>query len=120
MKSDAELWAEVHRQFAYHRKKHDPDAQSAMDRVAMKCLGASKRRSFNPTNCTISETTLTSAQLAELLIYHTRSNPRRMDGPIVVLRIDGRSLAIDGNSRANAWKAGQYAGPFTAIVVEPR
>ena len=119
MKSSSELWKDIHGSFEYHRKSHDPDAQSAMDRVAMKCLGAAEKRSFNPTNCAVREEVLSPGALKNLAIYHERSSPIRMEGPIVILRIDGRDVVIDGNTRANAWKTGKYPGPFTAIFVEP-
>jgi hypothetical protein len=95
MSHGAELWKQIHGSFEYHRKAQDSDAQSGMDRVAMKCLGTSERRSFNPSNCTVHAEILSVVVLNQLVIYHTRSDPKRMDGPIVVLRIGGRGVVID-------------------------
>jgi len=106
--------------FEYHRKGTDPNAQSALDRIAMKCLGLSKPKSFNPGNCSIREENLSVNDLADLVVYHSRKRPKKMEGPIVVLVYNGRRFVIEGNTRTNSWRAGMYNGPFTALILEPK
>lgn len=115
-----ELWRQIHNSFEYHRKPTDPDAQSAMDRIAMKCLGLPVRRSFNATNCRVREELLSAASLFNLQTYHNRTTPHPLgDGPVVVLAYDGAKVVIDGNNRVNSWRADNQKGPFRAIFVEP-
>lgn len=106
--------------FEYHRKDADQNAQSALDRIAMKCLGLSERKSFNPDNCSIREENLSLGNLGDLVVYHDRTRPKKMAGPIVVLVYNGRRFVIEGNTRANSWRARMYKGPFTALILEPR
>ena len=113
------MWSTVFESFEYHRKAEDPNAQSALDRVAMKCLGLAQRKSFNPNNCSIREELLSPERLREIVVFHSRNYPVKMEGPIVILAYEGRSFAIEGNTRTNAWRAGKFGGPFTAVVLEP-
>lgn len=86
----------------------------------MKCLGLAVRKPFNRTNCSIREEVLSVDAIRQLVVYHNRDRPANMEGPIVVLIYDGRRFVIEGNTRTNAWRAGQYGGPFTALVLEPK
>lgn len=118
MSDPEELWRQIRESFEWHRiRGFDSDAQAAMDRVAMKCLGYS----FNDTNCTVREETLdeTSLQKLKLRLGQT-SEPRRSGGPIVLLRYGGEMYVIDGNRRVNKWIKQKSKGPFRAIVVEPK
>jgi hypothetical protein len=119
MSSADEMWGMVRKSFEYHRRPADPNAQSALDRVAMKCLGLAERKSFHVGNCFIREETLSQEALWELVVYHDRDQPAKMEGPIVVLNYKGRPFVIEGNTRTNAWRKGKYAGPFTALILEP-
>ena len=119
MRSAAEMWGIVHASFEYHRKTQDPNAQSALERVAMKCLRLAERKSFNSSNCSIREETLSEVALRDLVVFHDRDQPKKMDGPIVVLKYEGRPFVIEGNTRTNAWRSGKYGGPFTALILEP-
>ena len=117
MSDTGELWRRIHESFEYHRKATDPDAQSAMDRIATKCIHSPTRRSFNANNCIVREELLSAASLHELKRYHSRAIPYHLNGPIVVLLYDGAKLVIEGNSRVNARIARQVEGPFSAIMV---
>ena len=120
MKGDSGLWHQVHAAFEFHRKKADPNAQAAMDRVAAKCIGSSTPVSFNATNCLLREELLSSVSLHELTLYHKRGTPYHRKAPIVVLLHKGKKIVIDGNTRVNAWIAHGDKGPFSAIIVEPK
>ena len=119
MSDTGELWRRIHKSFKYHRTDTDPDAQAAMDRIAMKCLGLTVPKSFNATNCTVREELLSTTYLRELKLYHQRANPYHLRGPIVVLLYGGAKVVIEGSTRVNAWIERKIKGPFTAIVVEP-
>ena len=117
MSDPVELWRQIHESFEWHRiKGFDSDAQAAMDRVAMKCLGYS----FNDTNCTVREELLKWASLHELKLRPGQTTePRRLGGAIVVLVYEGKRFVIDGSRRVNKWIKQKSKGPFRAIVVEP-
>ena len=119
MSDTVELWRQIHESFKCHITRIDSNAQAAMERVAMKCLGLTVRRSFNALNCTVREETLETASLHELKLYHPRAEPRHPGGPIVVLVYEGKKFVIDGNNRVSVWIKRKMKGPFTAIVVEP-
>jgi hypothetical protein len=114
------LWKQIYDSFKYHRTSSNPDAQSAMDRIAMKCLALPKRESFNPTTCTVWEGVLSADSLHDLKLYHRRSQPHHLEGPIIVLIHKGEKVVIEGNNRVNAWIERQLKGPFSVIFVEPR
>jgi hypothetical protein len=119
MKTAAEIWQVVHSLFEYHRLESDPDAQSALNRVASRELRLAVRQRFDSLNCSVRSEVLSSEALFHLDLAHGRSVPRRMEGPIVILQAGARRLVIEGNTRVNAWKAGRYEGPFSAIIIEP-
>lgn len=114
------LWTIVYESFSYHQQASDPDPQSALDRIAKKCLRLSERKSFNPTSCTITELKLSKRDLKDILVYHDRDVPIKMHGPIVLLSYDDKLYAIEGNTRTNAWRNGKYNGPFSAILLKSR
>lgn len=118
MKSASELWKVVYASFEYHRKPGDESAQAALDRIAKKCLGLNERKSFNPGNCSVCEVILTADELQSIEVYHSRNQPMRMEGPIVILVYGGIPYVIEGNTRINAWRANKYNGPFSAILLE--
>jgi hypothetical protein len=120
MNDSRELWCRIHESFKYHREATDPDAQAAMDRIATKCIRLSTRKSFNANNCAVREGLLEATSLHELRLYHSRAHPYHLNGPIIVLLYEGAKVVIEGNTRVNAWIAGQYPGPFEVIIVEPR
>jgi len=117
MSDPEELWRQIRESFEWHRiRGFDSDAQAAMDRVAMKCLGFS----FNPTNCTVREEMLKWASLHELKLRPGQTTePRDPGGAIVVLVYEGKRFVIDGNRRVNSWIKQKAPGPFKAILVEP-
>lgn len=120
MTDTEKLWKQIYDSFKYHRTSSNPNAQSAMDRIAMKCLGLPKRESFNPKTCTVREGILSADSLRDLKLYHPRNQPHHLNGPIVVLIYKGEKVVIEGNNRVNTWIARQLKGPFSAIFVEPR
>jgi hypothetical protein len=81
----AHILSRIHAQFAFHRQPTDADAQSAMDRVAQKCIGLLQRRSFNPGNCSVRQELLSRSMLDELQTYRQRLNPYPTNEPVVVL-----------------------------------
>ena len=113
------LWTKVFWSFSFHRKESDLDEQSALDRIAMKCLGLTERKSFNPKNCAIKEIELSGRDLAAIQVYHDRNTPIKIEGPIVLLLYNKLLYVIEGNTRTNAWRKGKFSGPFTAILLEP-
>ena len=116
MSDPEELWRQIHESFKWHRIRGiDSNAQAAMDRVAMKCLGFS----FNSTNCTVREEMLEAAALHELVLKHDSTKPFHLKDPIVVLLYQGKRFVIEGNNRVNTWIEQKFEGPFKAIVVEP-
>jgi hypothetical protein len=119
MEEAAGLWKAIYESFEYHRKDVDPDAQSAMNRVAMNCLHLSMRRSFDPSNCRVYSELLKPEQLHGLKRYHEREAPYHLRGPIVVLSFQGQPYVIEGNNRVNAWVNRQFRGPFSVIFVVP-
>jgi hypothetical protein len=119
MSEDIKLWQCIYNSFEYHRKESDHNAQAAMDRVAMKCIGLCDRRSFNPGNCTVREEILSADALQNLKLYHNRTNPYHLAGPIIVLLYGGQKVVIEGNTRVNEWISRKFKEPFSAIFVEP-
>jgi hypothetical protein len=113
------LWRRIHPSFEYHREATDCDAQTAMDRIASKCIRSSTRKSFNPSNCSVREDSLPASSLQNLKLYHSRANPYHLNGPIIILLYDQERVVIEGNNRVNAWLARQTKGPFSVITVEP-
>jgi hypothetical protein len=113
------LWQRIHAAFEGHRKRTDPTAQAALERIAEKCLGLPGRQSFNASNCLVREVELLPQELSDLRVYHSRDRPARDGGDIVLIRYQGCLVVLDGNNRVNRWRTQSVPGPFKAIVIEP-
>lgn len=121
MTSDQRIWQRIHIAFEAHRQQpHDVDAQTAFERVAQKTLGLAKRKVFNSDSCRVHEEDLLLTDLHDLRLYHTRQNPQRSDGPIVIIDTGNDRVVVDGNNRVNTWIAKETPGPFDAIIVTPQ
>ena len=118
MGDSEQIWRCIHAQFEFHRQPTDHDAQTAMDRIARKCLGLAERRSFDPTTCSVSEGAISKEALGELVVYHAKLHGYPSIKPIVVLTWSDRNVVIEGNKRVNRWRAANDNGPFPAIFVE--
>ena len=75
----AVLWRRIHAAFAAHRMPGDPTPQSALERIAQKCLDLPKRCAFDASRCTVHEELLSAEALTSLKLYHDRANPKRLD-----------------------------------------
>lgn len=121
MTSDRRIWQRIHIAFEAHRRQpQDVDAQTAFERVAQKTLGLTERTAFNSDNCRVYEEDLLLTDLHDLKLYHTRQNPQRADGPIVIIETGNVRVVVDGNNRVNTWIANETLGPFDAIIVTPQ
>jgi hypothetical protein len=120
--SNAEaLWRRIYESFHFHRfsvKPPDPDSQTALNRIAAKCIGV-PGRSFDPSTCSVRAQVLSVEQLRQLRLHHTRSRPQRDEQPIVVLSFEGQLYVVDGNTRVNRWLADGSSQPRAAIIIEP-
>src|SRR6266850_7625354 len=119
MDEPAQLWRRIHAAFEAHRKPTDKNAQAALERVAVKCLGLANRQAFNASNCSVREAQLGRQSLLALKVYHERSRPVRGGGTIVLIFYGGSYVVLDGNNRVNQWRAQNAPGPFDAIIIEP-
>ena len=119
MINDSDIWALIHVAFEGHRQRTDPDAQTAFERVAQKCLFLTERRAFNRDNCTVATATLSPADLKELRVFHPRTDPKGDLAPIVIIEDGDNRVVIDGNNRVNVWRESGQPGPFEAIIVRP-
>ena len=123
--TEAELWQQIYAAFEAHRRMPgDCDAQTALNRIAAKCIAkhedAPVIRSFDPTSCTAREESMSTEELRRLETFHERALPLRDVEPIVVLIYAGRRIVIDGNTRVNKWCAEGGSRPRRAIVIEPK
>lgn len=119
MNDDLELWRRIHSAFEGHRGVNDHNAQAALERIAMKCLGLQAHRQFNSMNCSVKETSLNRSDLETIRVYHRRADPKRHDPTIVLIRFNGDLYAVDGNNRVNHWRQANAPGPFSAVIIEP-
>ncbi len=102
MSEAKDLWDRIYAAFAAHQQPGiDPDPQSALNRVAAKCLRSAQRRSFDPSNCVVREVLISVDELRQLELYHEGASPLRDYCPIVILFYEGRRVVIDGNNRVN-------------------
>jgi hypothetical protein len=113
------LWQRVHSAFEAHRAATDADAQAALERIAVKCLGLPQRLPFDAHTCAVREAQLWPHDLLGLKVYHQRAQPLRSAGTIVLILYAGRLVVLDGNNRVNAWRSKNAGGPFDAIILEP-
>ncbi len=118
MVDECHIWKRIHAAFEGHRQHTDPDAQTAFERVAQKCLFLSERRAFNSDNCTVVEESLNAEDLKELRVFHTRPGPKWNFDPIVVMEDGADRVVIDGNKRVNLWRETAVQGPFEEIIVK--
>jgi hypothetical protein len=123
MTEDA-LWRVIYQAFAAHRRPGEPDSQTALNRIAAKCIAKRQdtpvTESFDPPNCRAREETLSVEELGLLETYHGRANPVWNVEPIIVLGYHDRRIVIDGNTRVNKWRAEGGSRARRAIVIEPK
>lgn len=119
MPNPAHLWALIHVAFEAHRQHTDPDAHTAFERIAQKCLFLPKRQHFNSNNCAIRLDSSSADDISELRVFHNRADPKGDKAPIVIIEVGLDRVVIDGNNRVNLWKSQGTRGPFEAIVVTP-
>ena len=117
MTDESHVWIQIHAAFEGHRLHTDPDAQTAFERVAQKCLCLPERRPFNSENCTVVRETLRFEDLNDLRVFHDRGDPKGDLAPIVIIEDGGNRVVIDGNNRVNLWRENGAPGPFEAIIV---
>jgi len=117
MTDESHLWTQIHTAFEGHRQHTDPDAHTAFERVAQKCLFLSERRAFNSDNCTVVVESLSLEDLNELRVFHNRGNPKGDLAPIVIIEDGEDRVVIDGNNRVNLWRATGIPGSFESIIV---
>ena len=118
--ASAVLWQRILAVFEAHRQPTDSDAQAALNRIAMKCLGLDKPSAFDPDTCTVSLEILEPSDLRSLKTFHRRDRPAREVEPIVVLESDGKRYVVDGNNRVNKWSAQHENVSRSAIVLKLR
>ena len=119
MTDENHVWIQIHVAFEGHRLRADPDAQTAFERVAQKCLFLPERQAFNSDNCTAVEETLNSEDLNDLRVFHDRCEPKGDLAPVVIIEDGSNRVVIDGNNRVNLWRETGVPGPFEAIIVSP-
>ena len=122
--TETELWQCIYRAFEAHRRAGELNAQTALNRIAAKCIarreGAPVTRSFDPSTSRAREEYLSPGELRRLESFHERASPLRDVEPIVVLVYEGRHIVIDGNNRVNKWRHEKASRPRRAIVIEPK
>jgi len=58
---------------------------------------------FTQVNCAVRLERLTASELAKFNPGHSRTEPRRMTGPIIASEFRGNSYILDGTNRLNVW-----------------
>ena len=120
MISENDLWRAVWAAFPYPSNS----VQKQIDRIALKCLkkaiGWTRPISLNPSTCDVREVVIGSEDLPRLICYHERTNLTGRSTPIVVVRISGHDIVIEGNNRVNNWVKQRDLTPRLALVIEPR
>jgi hypothetical protein len=119
------LWCQARTAFEFHRygvTPRDSDAQTALNRIAAKCLNLSAPQHFDSTNCGIRHVFIEPGDLPHLERYHSRNMPARGYEdiePIVIVEIERRRVVIDGNTRVNRWIARGKSKRTSAIIITP-
>ncbi len=113
------LWVQVRAAFQPHRILPDIidlTPQMALNRIAAKCIGLS----FDPSNCTVREESLSLDDLRRLKRYDEKDDrPNRESGSIVVLVYKGERVVIDGRRRVNKWVNDESTVRRSALIIEP-
>ena len=122
MSEEDALWDRIYAAFVAHQKPWiDHTPQMALDRVAAKCIERIGL-SFNKSNCTVHEESLSFDALKRLRRHHGRSrvDPRFEDWALVILQYNGQRFVIDGNTRVNKWVNEESHISRLALIIEPR
>ena len=112
------LWARVYAAFEGHKQPPiDPTPQATLDRIAAKCIHVS----FNRSNCTVREESLSLDDLRQLKRYDENDDrPNWEGGSIVVLVYKGQRVVIDGRRRVNKWLNEGSTERRSALIIEPQ
>ena len=118
--SDRDLWQSVNDAFPYPSER----VQGEINRIAVKCMKKALGRTgpvvFDPSTCDVHAVLIGGKELLDLICYHNRTIITGRTTPIVIVRIDGTSVVIEGNNRVNRWVREGDLTPRQALVIVPR
>jgi hypothetical protein len=117
---ESELWQEIYAAFEFHRKKGEPDAQSALNRIVRRCLRFKVRPLITPVAFVAFRTVLAPEAVYQLKLAHGEASPFLPGGEIIVLSCMHGRFVVDGNNRVNRWRLNGSREPLAAIVLEAR
>jgi hypothetical protein len=117
---ESELWQEIYAAFEFHRKKGEPDAQSALNRIVRRCLRFKVRPLITPVAFVAFRTVLAPEAVYQLKLAHGEASPFLPGGEIIVLSCMHGQFVVDGNNRVNRWRLNGSREPLSAIVLEAR
>ena len=63
---------------------------------------------------------LTAAQLMQFNLGHSRTEPRRMDGPLLAGEYQGQTYMLDGTNRLNVWLRDGDTSSHEVIIVRAK
>lgn len=107
----------------YHRNGNDGPDETLIRLVRQHC----QFRLVDPVEVAPAEGRLTVREevwpvrkLQKLWLAHDRSKPRKFEGPLIVLRVNGVDALIDGNNRCRKLLQDGGAASWPVLIVEIR
>jgi hypothetical protein len=118
--SSHELWRAVYAAFPYPINRVGAEVNRIAAKCLKKALGRPYALSIGPPTCYVHEEVIRGSELPNLIRYHDRVKKTSRTTPIVILRIEGKSIVIEGNNRVNRWVANGEPTPRQALIIQPR
>lgn len=120
------LWRQLEKALSHHRKvrlneRTGIDVFNRLFREHAKRDGLADIPVLNPSTCSIRLESWTVKQIgASVRAKHTRAEPMRLDGPLIMVERSEYRYLIDGNNRLNYWMAsGDEVGRDVIVVGIP-
>jgi len=115
-----DFWQSVYAAFPYPLGR----VRAEINRIAAKCLkqalGWTGPITLDPSTCDVRAEVIGGKELGDLVCYHGRVNTTGRTTAIVIVRMQGKSVVIEGNNRVNRWVAEGDLTPRQALVIVPR
>jgi len=90
---------------------------SEVNRLLAKWINGLPPNYLNETNCAIRREWLPTEELLKFTRGHSRNNPRKTDGPLLVAEYRGTSYMLDGTNRINRWLQDGNAEKHEVIIL---